>query len=105
MMNTLQAIGFGIVGFAVIVVIGIVVIVRLSDSIAICPTGETYNATDRYCWNDTAQRSEPGNTGWVTGDYISGQLGSSGLSGWIPAVIAVAIGGLFLALFGGKKRY
>lgn len=79
MMNTLQAIGFGIVGFAVIIVIGIVVITRLGDSV--------------------------GGEGNTTATYLSGQLGESGLSGWIPAVIAVAIGGLFLALFGGKKTY
>jgi len=79
MMNTLQAIGFGIVGFAVIVVIGIVVLTRLGNSV--------------------------GGDANTTAGYLSGQLGSSGLSGWIPAVIAVAIGGLFLALFGGKKKY
>ena len=78
MMNTLQAIGYGIVGFAVVIVIGIVVITRLGDSVG----GEA-------------------NTSAV---YLSGQLGSSGLAGWIPAVIAVVIGGLFLAYFGGRKK-
>lgn len=77
-MNTLQAIGYGIVGFAVIIVIGIVVITKLGDAVG----GEA-------------------NTSAV---YLSGQLGSSGLAGWIPAVIAVMIGGLFLAYFGGKKK-
>jgi len=103
-MQTLQAIGFGIVGFAVIVVIGIVVLTKLGDSIANCPTGETYNITDRFCWNATAQKAIPANDAWTSQTYLSTQLGSTGLSGWIPAVIAVAIGGLFLALFGGKKK-
>ena len=76
-MNTLQAIGYGIVGFAVVVTIGIVVLTRLGDSV--------------------------GGTANTTALYLSGQLGSSGLSGWIPAVIAVAIGGLFLSYFGGRK--
>ena len=105
MMQTLQAIGFGIVGFAVIVIIGIVMITKLGDSIAHCPTGETYNVTDGYCWNATAQKAVPANAEYTTSTYMKTQLGSSGLSGWIPAVIAVAIGGLFLALFGGKKKY
>jgi len=35
---------------------------------------------------------------------LSTQLGSSGLAGWIPAVIAVAIGALFLSYFMGRKR-
>ena len=78
MMNVLQAIGYGIVGFAVIIVIGIVVITKLGTAVG----GEA-------------------NTSAV---YLSGQLGSSGLAGWIPAVIAVMIGGLFLAYFGGRKK-
>jgi len=107
-MNTLQAIGYGIVGFAVIIVIGIVVITKLGDSVAIC--GDTiypyYNETSRLCHNVT----NPGNTStptggaWVSGNYLTSQLGSTGLAGWIPAVIAVMIGGLFLAYFGGRKK-
>ena len=108
-MNVLQAIGYGIVGFAVIIVIGIVVITKLGDSVATCPAvNETYNITDRHCWdllNGTKYQSgTPTDGGYVSGVYLSGQLGSSGLAGWIPAVIAVMIGGLFLAYFGGKKN-
>jgi len=106
-MNTLQAIGFGIVGFAVIVVIGIVIMTRLGDSVATCATDFTYNSSNRLCQNDSliSDTATPTGDGFTTGNYLSTQLGSSGLSGWIPAVIAVAIGGLFLALFGGKKGY
>jgi len=77
MMNTLQAIGYGIVGFAVIIVIGIVVITKLGTAV--------------------------GGDANTSATYLAGQLGSTGLAGWIPAVIAVMIGGLFLAYFGGKK--
>jgi len=106
-MNTLQAIGFGIVGFAVIVVIGIVVMTRLGDSVATCTTGYIYNSTSRGCneASNVSNTSVAGGDGFTTGNYLTTQLGSTGLSGWIPAVIAVAIGGLFLALFGGKKGY
>ena len=78
-MQTLQGIGYGIAGFAVIVVIAIVVTQKLGEA-----TGGDAN---------------------TTAVYIAGQLGSSGLSGWIPAVIAVAVGGLFLAYFAGRKSY
>ena len=113
MMNVLQAIGFGIVGFAVIVIIGLVVITKLGDSMAECNQGNytVYNTTDRLCHNVTnvGNTSTPTGDSWVAGNYLNTQLGSSGLSGWIPAVIAVAIGGLFLAYFGGgfgkKKEY
>jgi len=78
MMDVLQAVAYGIVGFALIVVIGSVVITKLGDA-----TGGTAN---------------------TTAVYLNGQLGSSGLAGWIPAVIAVAIGALFLSYFMGKRR-
>ena len=106
-MSTLQSIGYGIVAFAVIVVVGIVVITKLGDSVASCGTGFDYNSTTRLCYNttNTSQTVTPTNNAYTTGNYLTNQLGSSGLSGWIPAVIAVAIGGLFLALFGGKKQY
>jgi len=104
MMNVLQGIGYGIVAFAVIVVIGIVVLTKLGNSIADCGSN-TFNATDQYCWNATHSVAAPTDTGFVTSGYLSTQLGSTGLAGWIPAVIAVAIGGLFLAYFGGKKGY
>ena len=105
-MQVLQAIGYGIVGFAVIVVIGIVVMQRLGDSVASCSSGFAYNSTTRLCYNtsNTSQTASASGNGYTTANYLSTQLGSSGLSGWIPAVIAVAIGGLFLALFGGKKN-
>lgn len=78
MIDVLTGVGYGIVGFAIIVVIGTVVIFRLGDA-----TGGSAN---------------------TTAQYILEQLGSSGLAGWLPAVIAVVIGALFLSYFMGKKR-
>ncbi len=48
--------------------------------------------------------TDPSNTAWTTGGSLSTQLGSSGLAGWIPAVIAVAIGALFLSYFMSKEQ-
>jgi len=78
MMDVLQGIGYGIVAFAVLVVVGLVVLDKLGTAV--------------------------GGTANTTAVYLAGQLGSSGLSGWIPAVIAVAIGALFLSYFMGKRR-
>jgi hypothetical protein len=78
MMDVLQGIAYGIVGFAILVVVGLVVLDKLGSAVG----GEA---------NDTA-------------DYIAGELGESGLSGWIPAIIAVAVGALFLSYFMGKRR-
>ena len=105
MMDILQGIAYGIVGFAVLVVVGIVIITKLSDSTAACATDYTYNATAQQCQNVTGgDGTDPSNTAWTTGGSLSTQLGSSGLAGWIPAVIAVAIGALFLSYFMSKEQ-
>ena len=78
MMDVLQGIGYGIVALAVLVVVGLVVLDKLGDA-----TGGDAN---------------------TTAVYLAGQLGSDGLSGWVPAIIAVAIGALFLSYFMGRKR-
>jgi len=78
MMDVLQGIGYGIVGFAILVVVGLVVLSKLGEA-----TGGSAN---------------------TTAQYIMTQLGSTGLSGWIPAIIAVAVGALFLSYFMGKRR-
>ena len=78
MMNVLQGIAYGIVGFAILVVVGTVVISKLGDA-----TGGDAN---------------------TTAAYLITQMGSGGLSGWVPAIIAVAVGALFLSYFMGKRQ-
>ena len=106
MMNVLQSIGYGIVGFAILVVVGLVVLTKLGDATAECATLNTYNDSARVCQEDAniTHQVDPANSAFTTSGYISTQLGSAGLSGWIPAIIAVAVGALFLSYFMGKKR-
>jgi len=78
MMDVLQNIGYGIVALAILVVVGLVVLQKLGDA-----TGGSAN---------------------TSAQYLMTQLGSSGLSGWVPAIIAVAVGALFLSYFIGKRR-
>jgi len=105
MMDVLQGIGYGIVAFAILVVIGLVVLTKLGDSVAECATDYTYNSTLRQCVNATGgDATDPANSAWVTEGYLKTQLGSTGLTGWIPAIIAVAVGALFLSYFMGRKR-
>jgi len=75
--DTLQALGLGIIGFAIIIGVGVVVLEKFGDSV-----GGTANET-------------------VT--YLNTQLGSSGLAGWVPAIIAITIGMLFLGYFLTKR--
>jgi len=105
MMDVLQGIGYGIVAFAVLVVVGLVVITKLGDTVAQCATDYTFDVATQKCLNSTGgDPTTATGTAFTSSTYLSTQLGSSGLSGWIPAIIAVAIGALFLSYFMGKKR-
>jgi len=105
MMNVLQGIGYGIVALAVLVVVGLVVITKLGDTVATCATDYTYNVTQQKCVNATnGDPTDPANDAWTNSQYLSTQLGSDGLVGWVPAIIAVAIGALFLSYFMGRRR-
>jgi len=107
MMDVLQGIGYGIVGLAILIVIGIVVITRLGDTVGECATEFSINTSTHDCFNasnGSQAHTDPTNTAWVAGDYMQTQLSSAGLAGWIPAIVAVTVGALFLAYFMGRKR-
>lgn len=109
MFQNLTALGYSIIAFTILVVIGIVVIGQLAANVTPCATGYTYNATAQTCY-ETANTSNSGyapSVGTQTANSMNGYLGTSGLAGWTPAIIALAIGVLFLAAFGfgGKKKY
>lgn len=38
-----------------------------------------------------------------TSDFIQEELGNEGIVGWIPAVVAISIGVIFIGLFLGRK--
>lgn len=79
MFQNLTALGYTIIAFTILLVVGSVVVTNLGNSV--------------------------GGTANTTAEYMNTQLGSSGLAGWTPAIIAVAIGVLFLAAFGfGQQR-
>ena len=73
MFDQLTALGYGIVVFAIIIGVGSVVLTNFGNSV--------------------------GGTANTTAVYLIGQLGTSGLAGWTPAIIALSIGLLFLGAF------
>jgi len=80
MFDNLSNLGYGLVTFAIIIGVGTVVLTKFGDSV--------------------------GGTANVTVDYLNTQLGTTGLAGWTPAIIALAVGMLFLGVFlvkGGRK--
>jgi len=77
MFNDLVALGYGIIIFAVIIGVGSVILFNFGNA-----TGGTANTNVQY---------------------LLGQLGSSGLAGWTPAIIAISVGLLFLGAFLSKE--
>ena len=82
MFENLQALGWGLVGFAIVIGIGSVVLDKFGNAV-----GGTANTTIQY---------------------LLTQLGSSGLAGWTPAIIAISVGMLIMGAFmigKGGRRY
>lgn len=113
MMDKLTALGYGIVVFAIIIGVGTVVLSNFSGSLAQCNTGFSYSTTNNNCYN-TSNASQPTATpsgnAYTNVNYMNTQLGSTtgGLASWTPAVIALAVGLMFLGAFlvgKGKGRY
>ena len=112
MFDNLTNLGWGVVTFAITIGVGAVVLTKFSGAIG-CDTGLngetlTYNATSETCYNSTGDNTGTISTGATNTNYLNTQLGTSGLAGWAPAIIAFAVGMLFLGAFlinKGSRRY
>jgi len=107
MFENLTGLGYGIIVFAVLVGVGSIVMFNFGNSVGLCATGYTVNSVSGKCLNSTGgDPTDPTGAAWTTTNYLLGQLGSSGLAGWTPAIIAISVGLLFLGAFmvGGKKK-
>jgi hypothetical protein len=117
MMNALIALGLGIIVFALIVATGLVVMAQFSSAVASCPTGFTWNTTNSnsLCCNQTAielggacsgaSNSSSPSTATTSMGTMMGYM-QSNLITWIPAIIALGVGLLFIgALMGRKNKY
>ncbi len=108
MFDDLSGLGYGIITFAMIIGIGTVVLHQFGGSVATCGTDFVWNNTLDLCQNASNLSETATPTGsWTNINYMSGQLGSSGLAGWTPAIIALVVGMLFLGAFmarGSKRR-
>jgi hypothetical protein len=117
MINALTGLGYGIIGFAVLIGIGIVILGSLGTAVAGCATGFSYqtNGTKLYttglCCNNTADVCIAGHTNESANPSTATQnlntinntyLGTN-LVSWIPVIIVLVIGMLFLGAFLTKK--
>ena len=110
MFDNLTNLGYGIITFAIVIGVGIVILSKFGSSIDGCSVNDaaggtwTYNTTSGLCGNTTDTANPSAATQNVF--YLEGQMGSSGLTGWTPAIIALSVGMLFLGVFltrGGRQ--
>jgi len=123
--DTLTGLGYGIITFAIVIGVGLIVLSKFGTAVAECPANYTYNSngtttftTNTCCLNDggytnnsacTGAGGGPPNTtgageGTDTTIYMIGQVGEDGLASWTPAIIALVVGMLFLGMFLSKDR-
>ena len=81
MFDKLQALGIGIISFAIIIGVGSIVLQEFGNAV--------------------------GGTANTTVAYLNTELGTTGLAGWTPAIVAISVGMLFLGIFmfRGSKTY
>lgn len=80
MFQNLTILGYGIITFAILIGVGSIVLQEFGDAV--------------------------GGTANTTTTYLLGELGTTGLAGWTPAIVAISVGMLFLGMFmvkGGRK--
>ena len=105
MFNVLTGLAMGIVIFAITIGVGVVVLTKFGGSIAECATDYTWNVTSNKCENVTGDGIDPTNAAWTTTNSLISDLGTSGLAGWTGAIIALAVGLLFIGALMGKRKY
>jgi putative Mn2+ efflux pump MntP len=118
MIEVLTGVGYSIIGFAFLIAIGLIMLYSLGRNVANCPTGYTYNANTTATFTDNNCCLNIGSNCNLAGNYtspstatqqtnnINGYLGTSngGLASWIPLVIIMIVGMVFLGNFLINKR-
>jgi len=112
MFENLTGLGYGLIVFAILIGVGSIVLFNFGGAtatctIAACGDAGIFNLSSGTCSNATAGNcGDPTGAAYENTNYLLGQLGSSGLAGWTPAIIAISVGLLFLGAFmvGGAKK-
>ena len=110
MFDNLTGLGIGLITFAIVIGVGSIMLYNFGGSVGECASGFTWNATLGKCSNGTTvDNTDPTGQAYANTNYLLGQLGTAGLAGWTPAIIAFSVGMLFLGAFligkGGSRRY
>ena len=108
--DIVTGLGYGIITFAMVIGVGLIVLTKFGSAVSECPDGYTWNANDSTTWttdtccNTTADNCLAGNTtdasqGTQSAVYMTGEIGEDGLASWTPAIVALVVGMLFLGMF------
>jgi len=112
--DTLTGLGYGIITFAIVIGIGLVVLNGFGKAVSDCGTGYVWNTNGTTTFTDNAccltggtDCTSAGNftsasKGTESAVYMMGQIGEDGLASWTPAIIALVVGMLFLGMFLAK---
>ena len=115
--ENLQTLAIGVIGFAIIIGVGVIVLQNLGGTLGTCPSVggnlSVWNSSAGNCGltdgavGATTQNGtliDPDGDAFTNIDYMETQLGTTGLAGWTPAVIALVIGMSFLSYFLVRKK-
>jgi len=104
MIDALTGLGYGLISLAVVIGIGIVILAVLSGNVSGCATAYPYVESTNLCThaNGTTQSPSASATSMYT---LKGYLGTSsgGLATWVPIIIVMIVGLLFLGAFASKR--
>ena len=109
MFDNLTGLGIGLITFAIVIGVGSIMLYNFGGTIG-CTNADwpTWNSTTNECSNGTTSFDiAPNGQSYTNTNYLLTQLGTSGLAGWTPAIIAFSVGMLFLGAFligKGKNR-
>ena len=94
-MDKLTNLGIGVMVFALVIGVASITLFQFGSSTASCSTTFPWNASTQNCMN--ASGSTLAETSSLTNTkYLLTQVGTSGLAGWTPAIIAFVVGLLFI---------
>jgi hypothetical protein len=102
MIDKLVGLGYGIIVLAIVIGVGSLVLYNFGGTVG-CTTAAytSWNKTSNLCYEPSngSNTTAPAGVSYTNTNYLLGQLGTTGLSGWVPTFIAVFIGLLFLGAF------
>jgi len=109
--DIVTGLGYGIITFAMVIGVGLIVLSKFGGAVSECPTGYTWNnngtldmGVDACCnstgaYNCVGANTTDGSEGSQSAVYMMTQVGEDGLASWTPAIVALVVGMLFLGMF------